>query len=35
MRSIDHPAAAAILIGLGILYTVVQRLWNEWLGGGE
>lgn len=35
MSAVDCPAAAAILIGLGILYAVVQRLWNEWLGGGE
>lgn len=35
MNAIDHPGAAAILIGLGIVYAVVGRLWNEWLGGGQ
>lgn len=30
----DYPAALAILIGLGIAFAGIRRLWHEWLEGG-
>jgi hypothetical protein len=33
MTTIDHPAALAILIGLGIAFAGIRRLWHGWLEG--
>lgn len=33
MSAIDTPAAIAILIGLGIAFAGIRRLWHGWLEG--